>query len=305
VVFKRNEQSIPPRARDVGDRRVRTALAIIDTDETGALTAGKVAASTNLSASRLTHLFKKEVGVSFARYVRLARYARAWKLLQNSFPSVKQVAAIVGANDVSHFIRDYKRIYGETPRQTKMRGTLQGKVVRLMFRIKELGITSIALAFLFSSILAAAQQAPKKTRQPAKPISALKLPTSLGPSQIILFKIKVRETSKSELEGLLKKEVLPYVIRSNKITGVKTYAKLIGGDFTYVAQVEVKPGVPLSFGTVFEILSDGRTAQQATNAINHLASFFEESSSSVILYRPDLSISREAFGYIKPRWRKR
>jgi len=117
----------------------------------------------------------------------------------------------------------------------------------------------------------------------------------------MLFKIKVRETSKSELEEFLKKEILPYAIRSNKIKGVKTYAKLIGGDFTYVAQVEIQPGVPLSFGTVFDILSDGRTAEQATNTINHLAGLFEESSSSVILYRPDLSISREAFGYIKPR----
>lgn len=123
--FKKNAESVPPRARVSGDRRVRTVLAIIDADEAGALTAGKIAASTNLSASRLTHLFKKEVGVSFARYVRLARYARAQKLLQNSFLSVKQVAAIVGVNDVSHFTRDYKRMYGETPRDTRMRGTPQ------------------------------------------------------------------------------------------------------------------------------------------------------------------------------------
>ncbi len=116
------------RARVIGDRRVRTALAIIDTDETGALTAAKVAASTNLSASRLMHLFKKEVGVSFARYVKLARYGRARKLLQDSFLSVKQVAAIVGANDVSHFIRDYKRMYGETPRQT-MLGHTSGALI--------------------------------------------------------------------------------------------------------------------------------------------------------------------------------
>jgi AraC-like DNA-binding protein len=121
VDFNKKTASSPPRPSVLGDRRVRAALAIIDTDETGAVNIAKIAASTNLSASRLRHLFAREVGVSFARYVRIARYARARKLLRAGFPSVKQVVAFVGANDISHFVRNYKRMYGETPRQTMAR----------------------------------------------------------------------------------------------------------------------------------------------------------------------------------------
>jgi hypothetical protein len=145
---------------------------------------------------------------------------------------------------------------------------------------------------------ARAQQASKRTDQTATPRRAVKLPPPLGPSQIILFKIKVAESSKADLETFFKSEVLPSLIKSSKIRAVKTYAKLVGGDFTYIAQVEIKPGVPLTFGTVVDILSNGRTAQDTNATINRLAGFFGESSSSLVLYRPDLSISRDGLGYV-------
>src|SRR5512135_3919395 len=120
MVFNESTQTLP-KAPIIGDRRVKAALSIIETDETGVLTSRKIAALTNLSDSRLRHLFTREVGVSLAAYIRIARYAKARRLLQTSFPSVKQVAAIIGANDVSHFVRNYKRLYGETPRSTAVR----------------------------------------------------------------------------------------------------------------------------------------------------------------------------------------
>ncbi len=77
-----------------------------------------------LSPSRFRHLFKQEVGLSPTHYFGLARLRQARMLLESSFLSVKEVAALVGVNDVSHFVRRYKLVYGETPSQTRLRSAV-------------------------------------------------------------------------------------------------------------------------------------------------------------------------------------
>jgi AraC family transcriptional regulator, arabinose operon regulatory protein len=69
----------------------------------------------NLSRSRVRHLFKTEVGMSFTHYVRMRQMEEARRLLETSFLNVKQVMTRVGFNDGSHFTRDFKRAYGTSP----------------------------------------------------------------------------------------------------------------------------------------------------------------------------------------------
>ena len=166
-----------------------------------------------------------------------------------------------------------------------------------MSRLTRVRAIGMVLCLVLSTVLATSQETSEGP--PGKqPVRSLKLPASLGPLQVIVFRVKVKEESKSKLEKLFLEEVLPYARRSTKIVKIRTYAKLVGGDFTYIVEVELKPNVPLTFGTVFEVLGNGRTAEEATKLINYLASFLQESSSSVVLYRPDLSISRSnAFVY--------
>jgi transcriptional regulator GlxA family with amidase domain len=78
-----------------------------------------IAAALNISSSHLRHLFKKEVGVSPAQYVKLLRLQRAKGLLTTTFLSVKEVMFQVGLADLSHFVRNYKIAFGETPSQTR------------------------------------------------------------------------------------------------------------------------------------------------------------------------------------------
>lgn len=78
-----------------------------------------VAASVNLSGSHFRHLFKKELGVPPSRYLKSVRLARAKLLIESSFLRVKEVVALVGMNDVSHFVRSYKRVYNRTPSETR------------------------------------------------------------------------------------------------------------------------------------------------------------------------------------------
>src|ERR1700694_4276028 len=97
------------------DRRVETALQLMKNNLQHKANFCEIAASVNLSVSRLSHLFKTETGVSPAKYLKHARMERAKHLLETSFLSVKQVMASVGISDSSHFVRSFKNTYALTP----------------------------------------------------------------------------------------------------------------------------------------------------------------------------------------------
>jgi AraC-like DNA-binding protein len=100
------------------DLRVRRALNLLQQDSS--ISAAHLAAKLNLSVPRLRHLFKADIKISLTQYVRLARLEKARKLLQNSFFTVKEVAGMVGINDVSHFVRDFKIRYRQTPSESRV-----------------------------------------------------------------------------------------------------------------------------------------------------------------------------------------
>ncbi len=75
----------------------------------------------NLSASHLAHLFKREACISPQQFFKLVRMQHARLLLENSFLSVKQIMVLCGFNDASHFVRDFEKIYGQSPSQYRKR----------------------------------------------------------------------------------------------------------------------------------------------------------------------------------------
>jgi AraC-like DNA-binding protein len=97
------------------DSRIAYVISSMEHDLCGGLTMTALAASVNLSPSRLTVLFKRETGVSPVRYLRTLRMERARLLLERTFLSVKEVMAFVGVNDPSHFTRDFSRHHGIAP----------------------------------------------------------------------------------------------------------------------------------------------------------------------------------------------
>jgi len=77
----------------------------------------------NLSVWRLSHIFASEVGKSPIQYLRELRLDRAKQLLETSFLSVKEITHQVGLKDGSHFVRDFKKAYGDAPtRYRRSRG---------------------------------------------------------------------------------------------------------------------------------------------------------------------------------------
>ena len=62
-----------------------------------------------MSTSHLQHLFKNETGTTLLRYRQIIRIERARRLLEETNLSVKQIVAEVGASDISHFVREFKK----------------------------------------------------------------------------------------------------------------------------------------------------------------------------------------------------
>jgi transcriptional regulator GlxA family with amidase domain len=101
----------------IHDPRIRQAIEYLEIGDIPSL--GSVASKLNLSLSRFRHLFKSEVGVSPQHYVRQLRLVRARTLLETSVLRVKEIAAVIGVNDVSHFVRSYKALHHQTPSETR------------------------------------------------------------------------------------------------------------------------------------------------------------------------------------------
>jgi AraC family transcriptional regulator of arabinose operon len=81
----------------------------------------------NLSTSRLRHLFHEQLGMSPAQVLKSLRMQAAKNLLISTYMRTKEILTVVGLNDASHFVRDFKDIYGETPSQVRKQSGLHRK----------------------------------------------------------------------------------------------------------------------------------------------------------------------------------
>ena len=75
-----------------------------------------IAVQVRLNAQYFSELFKKEVGISPAAYIRKQKMEEAANLLTQSEASVGEIAEILGYCNASYFIHEFKREYDITPK---------------------------------------------------------------------------------------------------------------------------------------------------------------------------------------------
>jgi transcriptional regulator GlxA family with amidase domain len=106
------------------DRRIELVIAKLEADTSRAWDARTLGELVNLSASRFRHLFKQETGTSPGQYLREVRFRKAEVMLRTTFLSLKEIAEEVGTISVSHFMKDFKKRYGMTPREYRIAARL-------------------------------------------------------------------------------------------------------------------------------------------------------------------------------------
>jgi len=81
------------------------------------LSVADLARGAHLSVSRFAHLFRSETGCAPGEFLQAVRMMRARALLERTFLTIKEVMAVIGCNDASHFARDFRRFHGMPPRE--------------------------------------------------------------------------------------------------------------------------------------------------------------------------------------------
>jgi AraC-like DNA-binding protein len=104
------------------DPRIRFTLNVI-AQHNGSIRLNLAETSTvlGLSEAYLLRLFHRAVGKTFREYSREVRMIHAAELLKQSSQSTKQIATSCGYSDVGNFRRDFKMIYGTTPRKFRLK----------------------------------------------------------------------------------------------------------------------------------------------------------------------------------------
>lgn len=110
------------RYRGVGDPRIQQAIAIVDKrfgDPT--LNQKDVALAVDTSPATFSVQFRRSVGETFSAFLRNRRLDHAASLLATTTRTIKEVWAAVGYNHAANFDHDFKRRFGETPREYRVR----------------------------------------------------------------------------------------------------------------------------------------------------------------------------------------
>lgn len=99
---------------------VKQAVVYIDFHFAEELSLSKLAKILNISKSYLANIFKKETGNRVTDYLHSVRMRRAIMLLNSTNLDIGMISHICGYNDENYFIRIFKRINNNTPKQYRL-----------------------------------------------------------------------------------------------------------------------------------------------------------------------------------------
>ncbi len=72
-----------------------------------------------LNPDYIARLFRKQTGKSISEYLLDYRMEKAYALLYDSDKTIRRIAEAVGYDNVSYFIKQFRRIYGKTPTECR------------------------------------------------------------------------------------------------------------------------------------------------------------------------------------------
>lgn len=101
-------------------RRIAKVCEYIDQKFEEPITLGEVASLVGMSESAFSHFFKKKTNTSFKDYLTNHRITKACQMLAETTHSIAEICLICGFNNLSNFIRIFKKKKGTTPSEYRV-----------------------------------------------------------------------------------------------------------------------------------------------------------------------------------------
>ena len=99
--------------------KLNRAITFLNQNYTKPITTSELAEMVYLSEGYFCQLFKEVTGKSAMEYLNALRVEKAEHLLKTSSMSVSEISFCCGFGDANYFSRMYKKIKGETPKETR------------------------------------------------------------------------------------------------------------------------------------------------------------------------------------------
>jgi AraC-like DNA-binding protein len=109
------------------DQRITSAVDYMQRNLARPIRMPMLADQANLSVSRFRQIFVAQTGTAPAQFLLRLRMRRARLLIERTFLTVKEIMALVGYNDPSHFTREFRRAHGVPPTALRASGAVTGE----------------------------------------------------------------------------------------------------------------------------------------------------------------------------------
>ena len=130
--FARHSKPLLPSVEDKKYARIKPIMKYVYANLQKDLNLDFLSKEFAVSKYHLEHLFKESTGVSIRKYIITRRIMMARRLLEKNI-CVTEVCDQVGFNNLSHFIRTFKKIVGVPPKQySKLRAEMKKSPEKLL-----------------------------------------------------------------------------------------------------------------------------------------------------------------------------
>jgi len=116
LILNEVKRAAPLDVSQIGEQSlISDALAYIQKHSLEPISLKSVAAAVHRSPAHLATVVKKNTGYSVGEWITRSRLSEACSRLAHTDEKIDVMATKVGWNDVTHFIRQFKKVYGVTP----------------------------------------------------------------------------------------------------------------------------------------------------------------------------------------------
>ena len=123
-----NQYDTQDTIRSSKSRRIAKVCEYIETHYEEAIKLEDAARLVNMSESAFSHFFKKKTNSTFIEYITNLRIAKACRMLSDTSTGIAEICYDCGFNNLSNFIRTFKRKKGHTP--SEYRSFMQAMLIK-------------------------------------------------------------------------------------------------------------------------------------------------------------------------------